>query len=141
MLAGERAGGPNSDDWRESLTLCLLCGTGNTVTVKSRKMKEATHRQGGWGMGGRGKDDKRKQNTLTNIPVDLRQQSRIHRRRPRRHRRRRCAPPAPRRRPRQQLRRRRRRENIVDALTQTVPRLGVELAPVGEDKVLQAGDA
>jgi hypothetical protein len=32
-LAGE--GGPNSDDWKESLALCLLCGlmasTGNSV--------------------------------------------------------------------------------------------------------------
>ncbi len=25
-LAGEGAGGANSDDWRESLALCLLCG-------------------------------------------------------------------------------------------------------------------
>jgi hypothetical protein len=26
-LRGERVGGPNSDDWRESLSLCLLCAT------------------------------------------------------------------------------------------------------------------
>ncbi len=26
LREGEGVGGPNSDDWRESLALCLLCG-------------------------------------------------------------------------------------------------------------------
>jgi hypothetical protein len=27
-LAGEEAGGPNSDEWRESLALCIICEQG-----------------------------------------------------------------------------------------------------------------
>ncbi len=37
-LAGEEAGGANSDDWRESLALCLLCGAGSLRRLLKSRM-------------------------------------------------------------------------------------------------------
>jgi hypothetical protein len=31
LLAGEGVGGPNSDDWTESLALCILCGAAKKI--------------------------------------------------------------------------------------------------------------
>ncbi len=33
-LAGEGAGGANSDDWREILAFCILCGTGKPMAIQ-----------------------------------------------------------------------------------------------------------